>query len=311
MQPPDELMVDAFLPGVRQLVARRLRGEGLSQGRIASVLGVTQASVSLYLSSDAARAYSLLARFSVTRDEADRYAAVLAEDARRSPHYAVETLSGIWSSVLGSGRACEAHRREYPGLAGCDVCLKGSERRGDARSETLAQVARAVREIESSSAFVRAMPEVSVNLACASGDSSSEGDIVAIPGRIVRVRNLARAMGQPEFGASRHVSRVLLLVRTRRSDIRAAINLRYDQKMAGVLARLGLRVLRIRNGDDLGSGDPTVGALKRKLASSGSPFDAVVDEGGRGIEPNVYLFGRDAPEVARLAIKASEAYSAG
>ncbi len=50
MHPPCELVVDTFLPSMRALVARRLKEDGLSQGRIASLLGLTQASVSSYLS---------------------------------------------------------------------------------------------------------------------------------------------------------------------------------------------------------------------------------------------------------------------
>ncbi len=45
------MMVDSFLPAMREAVAKRLSEEGLSQGKIAGLLGVTQASVSLYLKS--------------------------------------------------------------------------------------------------------------------------------------------------------------------------------------------------------------------------------------------------------------------
>ena len=311
MQPPDELMSGEFLPAVRQLVAVRLRSEGLSQGKIASLLGVTQASVSLYLSSREEKAYSSLARFSVRKDEADRYAAVLAEDARRSAAYAVETLGNIWSSILGKGLACDAHRRAYPALATCDVCIRGFERRSDVRSGTISEVSQAVREIEASPAFVKAMPEVSVNLACVSGDSEFPEDVVAIPGRIVKVKESARAMHQPEFGASSHLSKMLLLVRTRRKELRAALNLRYDREMARVLSKLGLRALKIGKYSESGPGDATVNALARRLELGGATFDVVVDEGGRGIEPNVYLFGKNAVEVARLGIRVAAAYSMG
>jgi predicted transcriptional regulator len=46
------MMVESFLPAMRMLVTRRLREEGFSQGKIASLLGLTQASVSLYLFAD-------------------------------------------------------------------------------------------------------------------------------------------------------------------------------------------------------------------------------------------------------------------
>ena len=310
MHPPDELMVGAFLPSVRLLAAKELRRRGSSQGRIATALGVTQASVSLYLASPVDRAYSAFEGFHVTREEADRFVTLLAEDAMRNPSYAVETLGKIWTNLIGRGLACDAHRKEHPSLADCDYCVRAFGPQGDRGREAIAEVSRAVKAIESSTTIVAAMPEVSVNLACVSGDSNLPEDVVAVPGRIVKVRNSARAMRQPEFGASGHMARMLVLVRTRRKNCRAVVNLRYDTSMAKVLKKLGLRILEVGDYSDSKSGDPTIEALGMRLAGTRTRFDAIVDRGGKGIEPNVYLLGKDAMEVARLAIKASELYSA-
>lgn len=311
MHPPDELMVEEFLPSIRLLVAKQLSGQGLSQSRVAAALGVTQASVSHYLSSDSARAYASMGSFRISREEADSYARVLADDAKRNAAYAVETLGGIWLSVLGKGLACDAHRLSHPSLAGCDVCIRAYGGGGERGTETISEVSQAAKLIESSGAFAKAMPEVSVNLACVSGDSRFPEEVVAIPGRIVKVRGSAKALRQPEFGASGHVAKVLLLVRRRRKDFRAAINLRYDGRMARVLKTLGLDVLEIEDRAGSGRGDPTIDAVALAMAGNRGSFDVVVDKGGRGIEPNVYLFGKSAMEVARLAVRASELYSAG
>src|ERR1700733_2591152 len=40
MHPPCEMMVDSFLPAMREAVAKRLAEEGFSQGKIARPLGV-------------------------------------------------------------------------------------------------------------------------------------------------------------------------------------------------------------------------------------------------------------------------------
>ncbi|MDV3244042.1 MAG: hypothetical protein LYZ66_02555 [Nitrososphaerales archaeon] len=310
MQPPDELMVGVFLPSMRQLVARALRSQGLSQNRISGLLGITQASVSLYLSSGTQKAYSSLATLSLGREDADRYAALLAEDVKRSAVYGVETLGSVWRNMLGSGMVCEAHRKLYPSLAQCDVCVKeyGSKRAG--RSDAISQVREAVKILEGSRALVSVMPEVSVNLALAEDDSSSPADVVAVPGRIVRVKGAAKAMLPPEYGASRHMARVLLLVRRRRGEVRAAVNLRYDKRMNAVLRKLRLTRLEIGGYVPSGLEDPTVEALAAKLAGTKAEFDVVVDHGGEGVEPNLYLFGKSAIEVARLAVKVAGLYSA-
>ncbi len=309
MQPPDELMVQQFLPAIRLLVARSLRGQGYSQTKISSMLGITQASVSLYGSSSAQKAYLTLASLSVGREDADRYAALLSEDLKRNPVYAVETLITLWTTLLGKGAICEAHRRAYPSLAQCDFCIREFGRTKGERSDAIALVTEAVKMIEGSPTFVSVMPEVSVNIAFLAGDSESPEDVVAVPGRIVRVKDSARAMQRPAPGASKHMAGVLLLVRKRRRDVRAAVNLRYDARIAATLKTLGLRTLAIGGYPPSKGEDPTLGALTSRLLASKGDFDAIVDTGSRGIEPNLYLFGSDPREVAKLAIEISEKYS--
>jgi len=303
-------MVQSFLPAMRHLVAARLRSRGLSQNRISSLLGVTQASVSLYLNSDEERAYRTLARYSVSRSQAERESDSLAEALLHSPLEGVKALDRIWTGLLGAGAVCPAHREMYPSLGTCDFCIKEyGPRRGEI-SEAVSEVAGAVRLLEDSREFVSIMPEVSVNLACAAGDAATPSEVVAIPGRIVKVKDRAKAMLPPEAGASVHMSRMLLLVKSRMPRQRACINLRYDAKLGAVLGRSGIRALTLGKHPSRPAEDATVEALERKLKTGPPPFDAVVDEGGSGIEPNVYLFGTGAKEVARLAIKLAEAYSA-
>ncbi len=302
-------MTETFLPAMRQLVARRLRSGGLSQGRISSLLGVTQASVSMYLSSPPSKAYSALARLSVTQEEAEGHAASLSEAVRGDSAEGVRLLMRVWTEILGSGSACRAHREAYPSLADCEVCIQEYGPRRGERSQAITEVSEAVKMLEGSQSFVSAMPEVSVNLACVSGDSNLPEDVIAVPGRIVRVRDRAKAMLPPEAGASVHMSRILLLARRRNPRLRACINMRFDTRMAEALRRVGLRAVTIRRYGVYGS-DPTANALEARLKSASGDFDAVVDEGGSGIEPNVYVFDKGAREVAQIALRLAEAYSA-
>jgi predicted fused transcriptional regulator/phosphomethylpyrimidine kinase len=57
--------------------------------------------------------------------------------------------------------------------------------------------------------------------------------------------------------------------------------------------------------------DPTSKALEEKLESAKLEFDVVIDTGGEGIEPNVYLFSTGARELAELALRIARLYSAG
>ena len=272
-------------------------------------MGITQASVSAYLSSDAQRAYSALARFSLSRDEVNDYVDQLAMAVRKNAAEGVSTLHSIWTDILGKGSACAMHRQLYPSLADCDACIREYGKQGGPRSEAIAEVARAVKLLEGLPDFVHVMPEVSVNIACVAGNATSPADVIAVPGRIVRVRDRAMAMLPPEAGASAHMARVLLIVRNRHPEVRACINLRFDGKMAEAIRKLGLHTIFVGNYPTTG-GDPTVRALERGLKASSGQFDAIIDEGRSGIEPNVYLFGKGANEVAHLASRLARAYSA-
>jgi XRE family transcriptional regulator, thiamine biosynthesis regulator len=312
MHPPCEMMVDSFLPSMRALVARRLKEDGLSQGKIASLLGLTQASVSSYLSTSAAKQSAALSSLGVTAEEGETYAALLAEDLRNNPTYAVATLYSIWNRLLGGGDACALHRSEHPFLATCDLCMKvfGPER-GHAEG-AVEHLEGALRPVEGSSLFVLVMPEVSVNVAYAPMGAKSVEDVVAIPGRIVRVRGQARSFMRPEFGASTHLAAILLEVERRRADLRAAMNLRYDERMARALSRLRVKRLTMGGTYPADTQDKVLGALRARLSAPGgaAAFEALVDLGGEGVEPSLYLFAEDAVRVVRRALEVAKAYAA-
>jgi len=155
------------------------------------------------------------------------------------------------------------------------------------------------------------MPEVSVNLAYAPPGASAPDDVVAIPGRIVRVRGQARTFMRPEHGASAHLAAVLLEVEKSAPSLRAAMNLRYDARMERVLAKLKVRRLTIGREYPPGGEDKVVGALRSRLdATRVGDFEAVVDLGGEGLEPSLYLFAADASDVVARALEIAKAYLA-
>jgi predicted fused transcriptional regulator/phosphomethylpyrimidine kinase/predicted transcriptional regulator len=295
------MMVESFLPAMRELVARRLAAEGWSQGRIASAMGVTQASISLYLKSEG-RSEALLEPLGVTEDQASLYASLLAEDLKKNPVYAVNTLYSLWSDALGRGALCAAHRSEHPSLAECTMCLLKFGPSLDAGEDAVEKVAASVKLLEGSSAFVRVMPEVSVNVAFAPEGASSVDEVVAVPGRIVKVRGMARSFMRPEYGASTHVASVLLAVLSSDASKRAAVNLRFDPKLEKLVRKEGLRVIRVEGGARL------LESLKSSLKDSPGP-DAVVDPGGQGTEPGLYLFAEGPVAVAELALRLARSYA--
>ena len=298
-------MCDTFLPSMRRRVTLRLRGQGYSQGKIASMLGVTQASVSLYLKPDGP--VDPLQALGVSPEDADLYASLLAEDLKKNPVYALSTLYSLWSDILGRGAMCSAHRSLYPELLQCDVCIKTFGSRETRAGDAIEHVADAVGMVERSSEFVSIMPEVSVNIAFAPEGATSAQQIVAIPGRIVRVGGRARSFMRPEYGASTHVANVLLTIMSRDRSIRACMNVRYDQRMRRALRRTKVHALLLEEAD-VKTDAHMISSLRDALKNADGPIEAVIDFGAPGLEPATYLFGHDAVEVVRLGMRVARAY---
>lgn len=302
MHPPCEMMVESFLPAMRERVARKLADEGWSQGKIASVLGVTQASVSLYLRSEE-RSKVLLNRLGISDEQAALYTSLLAEDLRKDRLYALNTLYSLWSDALGRGALCAAHREAHPSLAQCSMCLVKFGPEVAPGKDAIESVASAVRLLEGSSVFVRVMPEVSVNIAYAPAGARSAEDVVAVPGRIVKVRGLPRSFMRPEYGASTYLAGVLLATLPVNGSKRAAMNIRYDAKVKRILGKLRAQTLYVKGGLTFAED------LREALRGTAGPFDAVVDPGGPASEPGTYLFADDPTGVAEAGLRIARSYA--
>jgi predicted fused transcriptional regulator/phosphomethylpyrimidine kinase len=81
--------------------------------------------------------------------------------------------------------------------------------------------------------------------------------------------------------------------------------------MSRVLTRLRVKQLTMGREYPAGSQDKVLGALRARLSAPGgaAEFEAVVDLGGEGVEPSLYLFAEDAIKVVEKAIELARAYA--
>lgn len=314
MHPPAELMTKHLLPALRGLVTHKLREIDHSQSKIAAMLGITQASVSLYLTQDPSFYRKKMREIGVEDSNTDRYVEMLFEDLIRGRVEAIYTISSIWRNLLASGLLCPTHKKEASILEDCDVCMRlyGPVQTDLQKDEVLREVKRAARIVEESLHFQYVMPEVSVNIVMAVQDGKTEADVAAFPGRIVKIHGRAKHISSAEFNASRHMARMLLTAMQRNPELRAAINIKYDDKVEDILSSMNLSFTRISSEDHRASleGDVIVSAFKAKLNSSKVTIPPlVVDEGGEGLEPITYIFGRNATEAAQRALEIAKRYA--
>jgi len=311
MKPPCEVAVKELLPLIRALVAKELKARGLSQAKIADLIGVTQPAVSTYLKLKADRE-PLYSEEVVALSK--RLALGLASHTLSSSE-AVKDICTLCTNLKCQGSICVTHKKRFPTLQteGCDICLQLYSKglpTVDKKQIVLSNLKAAVNLIQASKEFAEVIPEVLVNIVEATPDAKSIRDVAGIPGRIARVDGAPRAFMQPEFGASRHLASVLLAAMQINPRVHAAINIAYNRFVKEAFERLGFKVYIFTRREPPTNADEAQARVAEEISNlgkRGEPLpDVFVDAGGYWIEPSAYIFGVDAVEVAQKAIKVAE-----
>jgi predicted fused transcriptional regulator/phosphomethylpyrimidine kinase/predicted transcriptional regulator len=306
MRPPEELLLRYLLPNIRGILAHTLRKKGFSQSKIAFVLGVSQAAVSYYLSKHPTNYAEALRSYGVPREETETLINSIVAAASEGPEGATRALMNGWQRLLTSGTLCQLHRKIYPELGDCTICITKPTISFIEREGIIRDIERAVLLIERSPELLKVYPEVSINVALAREGASSLEDVAAIPGRIVRINDRLVAVGKPEFGASKHLASILLGVTRVNPLKRAVINIRLVPGLEEAAKRLGLKFAKTQ-AKQLARTEEEVVFSVIELVSSEKDLDLVIDEGGLGLEPAVYCFDTTAEGAAKKAVALSRA----
>lgn len=297
----EEVVADTFLPTYRSMLAERLREHGLTQAEVAELLGISQSAVSKYANGD------VDTHPAVEGDErvqtlADDVATGLAEGTISRVGALVETEVLIRRLEDGDLLA-RLHEEEWPELAEADVAFSVHDPESALRTseEVLASARRGLRVLTNASGFAELVPNVGANLVETLPDPEGIEDVAGIPGRIVDVKGAATVPGEPEFGVSEHVAKVLLSARTGGSEATAAVNLYYDPDIVAQFEQAGYPAVEF---DPDAPTDPVRAAVEEPAdkLDTGEPF-VLYQTGAHGVEAITYLLGPDAPTVARAVVE--------
>jgi len=122
MKTPCELVVGKILPSLRASVVKELSGKyHMKQSDIAKKLGITQASVSQYLSSSRAGSAKVTETFPKIKTYADDIAKRIVKGEDRYEWYSV--LCTACKDIRSDEEFCEMHKIAS-NLIGCDICKK-------------------------------------------------------------------------------------------------------------------------------------------------------------------------------------------
>jgi len=285
MRIPSVYIAEELMPYLRARIAEILYREGLKQARIANYLGITQAMVSKYLGGNYKRPPLDVA--GLVDSLAEDIARLILLGASREE--VIAFTSRKLFELFSSGKLC-GHYSSYAGVSE-ETCraLFSSAVVG-----ALEEMKLALGELLSLPGFSGLIPEVRSNLAYAPRGAKSPADVIAIPGRITLVKGRPYAL-PPEPGASKFTASLILAVTERNPEIRSVINVRLDAKIKKALSKANLNVVWVKTG---GMSDEEAIDVVAKLFEE-KTWDVVLDEGGEGVEPLVYIFGRDPLDIVK------------
>jgi hydroxymethylpyrimidine/phosphomethylpyrimidine kinase len=151
-------------------------------------------------------------------------------------------------------------------------------------------------------------PESMINLAEVVPYGSSNDDVVGIPGRIVNVGGRLRASSCPRPGGSRHVASAVLVAHSLDRMVRAAMNVRYDERIIESAVRLGMSVSsydRSKEPPEIKSveGMTIRWGVREAFNQAGKVTDIVYHLGDFGKEPMITIFGEDAVDVVKKLLR--------
>ncbi len=182
----------------------------------------------------------------------------------------------------------------------------------------LGNLVSAVSMLQGCAEFAALIPEVRVNLAYALPGASTAQEVAAIEGRITVVRGLPRASGMPAWGVSDHLARRILEVRKYDAEINAAINFKCNQETIEIVhnycSERGLLFGLLDRSEEPKNVTEYDGASMpwkvRQLFTKYGAIPRLFYEGANwGKEPLFLALGKDAIEVATIAIEIARRYT--
>jgi hydroxymethylpyrimidine/phosphomethylpyrimidine kinase len=141
------------------------------------------------------------------------------------------------------------------------------------------------------------VPEVGINIGFAKPDAKSIQDICALTGRIIRVGNNVDVLGRAEFGASKHVARIILACMKNNENLRSAMNIKYRPEIIDECKKLNLTIGTFDRGKEPTDTSSMEWGTNYVIEKLGSVPDIIYDTGGIGKEPMIRVIGINPKDV--------------
>lgn len=295
---PYELITRYFLPELKALIALELLEKGFSQLRVSRLLGVSQAMVNKYARRGREHFMSRLEKIGFRRGEVCSIVSILVKQLLISDVSSYNLyLLAIINRLLASGRFCGLHHRLYPSLPpDCRVCYRLFYYTPS--DPFVLEFMEVLDWINRNPWFYKLVPEVGMNIVYSPPDARGPEEYIGVSGRIIKSGGRVIIAGNPVRGGSKHVARVLWLVKKIDHGKNVCASISYERVFLEKLKKMRLSILY--TGPHEGREKLMEDLEESIMSSSLRRIDVVADEGGKGLEPIIYLFTRSLEELLGL-----------
>jgi hydroxymethylpyrimidine/phosphomethylpyrimidine kinase len=135
------------------------------------------------------------------------------------------------------------------------------------------------------------VPEVGVNIGYALPFAADVDDVAGLEGRIVKVGDKVDTLAHIDFGASKHVAKIILTAMRHNHKSRSAMNLRFSDELVERCKSAGFSVAEFDRSEEPERVSTMEWGTESAILNHGSVPDVVFDRGSVGKEPMVRLLG--------------------
>jgi hydroxymethylpyrimidine/phosphomethylpyrimidine kinase len=164
------------------------------------------------------------------------------------------------------------------------------------------ELTRAINKFVEIKNIYKIIPECQTNFVFSKKSPKSIKDILGVSGRIVKTGNTVTVAGNLSYGGSKHVATALIEMNKKYSDIRSAINLKYNKETISKLKKAKMIIssydrsvepkkLKNKEGASVGWG------IKYAMKNLEKAPDVIFHEGDFGKEPMIIIFAKTPIEI--------------
>lgn len=266
-----------ILVAIRGVIAHRLNSAGISQRKISRYLEITQPMVSKILRRPLDMYYLEFDKLKIPRDLIDHYVDILVSIILEDDYERFISTSYSIINQLALRSLCNTRKHLLK------ICVAG-----EFREPELEHYKSILFKLVNIKGLEKLIPEVGSNLVYAPRKPNNIGGIIGLTGRIVRTASGVIYYGEPVYGGSRHVARVLLIGTRADPSLKYCFNIRFNKQIRNILSNLNIKY--VETGPHL-SEEEFWSSIEETILNKRP--SVICDNGGLGLEPITYLMSSD------------------